>query len=92
MSPNTWADYLDAAGNHLSASRAAVIAGTAIPSSPERPTGPIPEDLVHRADALALGYDLLALEVNTRMSDIQRRRRAMLEPPVRPAHFVNRHA
>ncbi len=90
--PNAWADYLDAAGRHLSASRAAVIAGTAIPPSLPRPTGPIPEELVRQADALALGYDLLALEVHTRMSDIQRRRRVLLESPVRPAHFVDQHA
>jgi hypothetical protein len=92
MTQTAWTDYLEAAGRHLSASRAAVIAGTAIPSSPPRPSGSIPEDLVHRADALALGYDLLALEVQTRMADIQRRRRSLLEPALPVARFVDQHA
>jgi len=92
MSRRTWADYLDDAASHLEASRAAIADGRAVPPSPVRPVDPIPVELCDRAQALGLGYDILATEVATRMAEL-RRPRATVNPWIQSeARFVDRYA
>jgi hypothetical protein len=89
MAPHQWADYLEEACEHLRQSRLAVEAGAPGPPGPTRPSVPLPEELRGRAQLLAAGYDQLALEVSTRMSDLQRYRRGP-SPQAPPAsQFVD---
>src|SRR5208283_1520514 len=75
MAPHEWADYLEAASEHLRLTRLAVEAGCPGPPGAARPTEPLPDELRDRVQLLAMGYDQLALEVSTRMTQIQRCRR-----------------
>jgi hypothetical protein len=92
MAPSQWADYLEAASEHLRLTRLAVEAGASGPPGPVRPTEPLPDDLRDRVLVLASAYDQLALEVSTRMSDIQRYRRARVLRAPPTSHFVDRRA
>lgn len=69
----TWPEYLEAATTHLDESRAALENGATSPSSPSRPSGPIPAGFEQEATSLALGYAQLALELSTRMDVVERR-------------------
>jgi hypothetical protein len=89
MAPEEWADYLEEACEHLRRSRLAVEAGSAGPPGPVRPTGPLPDELRGRVQVLAAGYDQLALEVASRLSEIQRYRRAHVPQPPPASHFVD---
>ncbi len=89
MAPDQWADYLEAACDHLRQSRLAVEAGCPGPPGPPRPAAPLPDDLRGRVQVLAAGYDQLALEVATRLSDMQRYRRSHVPPAPRASHFVD---
>lgn len=89
MAPDEWADYLEAASAHLRRTRLAVEAGCAGPPGPVRPTEPLPDELRDRVQLLALGYDQLALEVSTRMSEIQRCRRGPAPQAPPSSHFVD---
>lgn len=71
--PATWAEYLEAASEHLRASRRAVEHGGPSPEPPAHPAVPLPDGLQPHALRLALAYDQLALEVATRMADIESR-------------------
>ncbi len=71
MADDTWPDYLEAAAEHLRAARRAVEQGTASPEPPGHPAGALPDELQPQARRLALAYDQLALEVATRMADMQ---------------------
>jgi hypothetical protein len=89
MASDQWADYLEAACDHLRLTRLAVEAGHPGPPGPPRPAGPLPEDMRSRVQVLAAGYDQLALEVATRLSVLQRFRRTQ-SPAAPPAsHFVD---
>jgi hypothetical protein len=89
MANDQWADYLEAACDHLRRTRLAVEAGNAGPPGPPRPAGSPPDELLGRVQLLAAGYDQLALEVATRLSVMQRYRRAHV-PQVAPvSHFVD---
>ena len=92
MSRRTWAEYLDDAGTHLEASRAAIADGRAVPPSPVRPVDPIPVELCDRALALGQGYDVLATEVATRMAALPRPRALPSPWAVSEARFVDRYA
>jgi hypothetical protein len=92
MAPDEWADYLEAASEHLRQSRLAVEAGCVGPPGPPRPAQPLPDELRDRAQLLAWGYDQLALEVSTRMSEIRRYRRAPAPHPPPSSQFVDRRA
>jgi len=74
MPTPTWDEYLAAASAHLRAARRTAERGAAPPAPPARPGGPIPDECRKAAQALALGYDLLAEEVAARMSIIEQRR------------------
>ena len=89
MAPDQWADYLEAACEHLRQTRLAVEAGCAGPPGPTRPTAPLPDELRGRVHLLAAGYDQLALEVSTRMSDMQRYRRSPVSHVSPASHFVD---
>jgi hypothetical protein len=89
MAPDQWADYLEAACEHLRQTRLAVEAGCPGPPGPPRPTGPPPDELRSRVQLLAAGYDQLAIEVSTRLSDLQRYRRSHVPQPPRTSHFVD---
>jgi hypothetical protein len=84
-----WAEYLEAACEHLRQTRRAVEAGCAGPPGPPRPTDPLPDELRGRVQLLAAGYDQLALEVSTHMSRIQRYRRNPAPPTPPASHFVD---
>ncbi|HTU38421.1 MAG TPA: hypothetical protein VMF35_10400 [Acidimicrobiales bacterium] len=71
MSEHSWTEYLAAASEHLAASRRAVEQGAASPDPPAHPAGPLPEELASQAQRLADAFDQLALEVATRMTDIE---------------------
>jgi hypothetical protein len=71
MADDTWADYLEAASEHLRAARRAVEQGAASPDPPRHPAGTLPDELQPEVRRLALAYDQLALEVATRMADMQ---------------------
>jgi hypothetical protein len=71
MGCDSWADYLDAATEHLRATRRAVELGAPSPEPPAQPAEPLPDELQSRARRLALAYDQLALEVATRMTEIE---------------------
>jgi len=92
MSRRTWPEYLDDAATHLEASRAAIAEGRSVPPSPVRPVDPIPPELCDRAQALGLGYDILATEVVTRMSELQRPRPIPSPWTLSEARFVDRYA
>jgi hypothetical protein len=89
MAPDQWADYLEAACEHLRQTRLAVEAGCAGPPGPPRPTALLPDELRGRVQLLAAGYDQLALEVSTRMSEMQRYRRKHVPPAPPASHFVD---
>lgn len=92
MPDDTWSEYLEAASAHLRAARRAVEQGTASPEPPGPPAGVLPDDLQPQVRRLALAYDQLALEVATRMADVQHHlapRRA--EARSRP-HYVDQRA
>jgi len=84
MADDQWAEYLDAACERL-----AVEAGQPGPTGPAHPTAPLPDELRGRVQVLAAGYDQLALEVSTRLSDLQRFRRSHVPPPPPVSHFVD---
>ncbi len=44
MADDTWADYLEAASEHLRAARRAVEQGTASPEPPGHPPGSLPDE------------------------------------------------
>ncbi len=90
MAPDQWVDYLEAACEHLRQTRLAVEAGRPGPAGPARPTAPPPEELRGRIQILAAGYDQLALEVSTRMSEVQRFRRSHVFHASPASHFVDR--
>lgn len=92
MAPDLWADYLDAACEHLRQTRLAVEAGCPGPPGPARPAAPLPPELRARVQVLAAGYDQLALEVSTRMSMLQRSRRSPTLPAPPTSRFVDRPA
>jgi hypothetical protein len=89
MAPDQWAEYLEAACEHLRQSRLAVETGCAAPPGPPRPASHLPDEMRGRVQILAAGYDQLALEVSTRMAEMQRYRRKHVPqaPPV--SHFVD---
>jgi hypothetical protein len=89
MAPDQWAEYLEAACEHLRQTRLAMEAGCAGPAGPPRPSTSLPEELRGRAQLLAAGYDQLALEVSTRMSEMQRYRRSHVPPAPPASHFVD---
>ena len=89
MAPDQWADYLEAACEHLRQARLAVEAGGAAPPGPPRPSALLPDELRGRVQLLAAGYDQLALEVSTRLSEMQRYRRSHVPPPPPASHFVD---
>jgi hypothetical protein len=89
MAPDQWADYLEAACEHLRQARRAVEAGGAAPAGPPRPTSILPDELRGRVQVLAAGYDQLALEVSTRMTEMQRHRRSHVPAAPRASHFVD---
>ena len=89
MAPDQWADYLEAACEHLRQTRLAVEAGCPGPPGPPRPTTPPPEELRSRVQLLAAGYDQLAIEVSTRLSDMRRYRRSQVPQPPPASHFVD---
>jgi hypothetical protein len=89
MAPDQWPDYLEAACEHLRQARLAVEAGSAAPPGPPRPVSPLPDELRGRVQLLAAGYDQLALEVSTRMSQMQRYRRKHAAPAPPASHFVD---
>ncbi len=92
MATNQWPEYLEAASEHLRLTRMAVEAGDPGPPGPPRPTALPPEDLLDRVQRLASAYDQLALEVATRLSDIQRYRRGRVLQAPPTSHFVDRRA
>jgi hypothetical protein len=49
----------------------------------------MPDELRSRVQLLAAGYDQLAIEVSTRLSDILRFRRSHLPQPPPASHFVD---
>jgi hypothetical protein len=89
MATDQWADYLEAACDHLRQTRLTLEAGAAGPPGPPRPTAPLPDELRGRVQLLAAGYDQLALEVSTRMSALQRYRRTPVPPAPPASHFVD---
>jgi hypothetical protein len=89
MALDQWADYLEAACEHLRRTRLAVEAGHPGPDGPPRPSGPPPEELRSRVQLLAAGYDQLALEVATHLSVMQRYRRTHAAPAPPTSHFVD---
>ena len=89
MATDQWAEYLEAACEHLRQSRRAVEAGRAGPPGPPRPIDPLPEEFRSRVQLLAAGYDQLALEVSTRMSEMQRYRRGHVPQAPPASHFVD---
>jgi hypothetical protein len=92
MASEQWADYLDAACEHLHRTRRALEAGRPGPPGPARPSDPPPDHLRGRVQVLAAGYDQLALEVSTRMSALQRFRRSQARPVPPASRFVDRPA
>jgi flagellin-specific chaperone FliS len=68
---DTWAEYLPAATEHLRATRLAIELGTPSPEPPAPPAGPVPDGLQAKVRQLVVGYDQLALEVDTRMTDME---------------------
>jgi hypothetical protein len=93
MADDSWPEYLEAAAEHLHATRQAVEHGATSPEPPAHPVGPLPEELAPRAQRLALAYDQLALEVSTHMAQIECR----LAPPPRAEtppdpHYVDQRA
>jgi hypothetical protein len=89
MASDQWVDYLEAACEHLRQTRLAVEAGGPGRPGPPRPTDPLPDELRGRVQLLASGYDQLALEVATRLSDIQRYRRNHRHQAPPASHFVD---
>jgi hypothetical protein len=89
MAPAQWVDYLEEACEHLRRSRLAVEAGRPGPLGPTRPTDPLPDELRSRAQVLAAGYDQLALEVASRLSEMQRYRRTHVPQAPPASHFVD---
>ncbi len=92
MAYDSWAEYLEAASAHLQASRRAVEQATASPEPPPHPAEPLPDELQSQARRLAVAYDQLALEVATRLTDIESRlapRR--VEAPSLP-HYIDQRA
>jgi hypothetical protein len=89
MARDQWADYLEAACEHLRQARLAVEAGCAAPSGPPRPDSSLPDEMRGRVQFLAAGYDQLALEVSTRMAEMQRYRRKHIPPAPPASHFVD---
>jgi hypothetical protein len=89
MAPDQWADYLEAACEHLRQTRLAVEAGRAGPPGPSRPTALLPDELRGRAQLLAAGYDQLALEVSTHLTEMQRYRRNHVPQAPPASHFVD---
>jgi hypothetical protein len=89
----TWDEYLAEATAHLSAVRAAAESGTAPPTPPELPDGPIPDHRRDEALRLASGYDQLAAEVATHMALIEQLRPASMRrgphQEHQPAHFID---
>jgi flagellin-specific chaperone FliS len=67
----TWAEYLPAATEHLRATRLAIELGAPSPEPPAPPAGPVPVDLQAKVRQLVVGYDQLALEVDTRMTEME---------------------
>jgi len=92
MGADSWSEYLEAATEHLRATRRAVELGAASPEPPAHPEEPLPDELQSQARRLALAYDQLALEVATRMTEIERRLapRRMEAPPI--AYYVDQMA
>ncbi len=92
MADDRWTEYLEAASEHLRATRRAVEQGAASPEPPGHPAGVLPDDLEPQVRRLALAYDQLALEVATRMADVQCHLAARrVEAPSVP-HYVDRMA
>jgi len=89
MAPDQWLEYLEAACEHLRRTRLAIEAGNAGPPGPPRPTALLPDELRGRVQILAAGYDQLALEVSTRMSEMQRYRRTQVPQAPPASHFVD---
>jgi hypothetical protein len=89
MANDQWVDYLEAACEHLRLTRLAVEAGVPGAPGPARPTIPLPDELRGRVQLLASGYDQLALEVATRLSDMQRFRRSHRHQAPPASHFVD---
>ena len=89
MATDQWADYLEAACEHLRQARRAVEAGCASPPGPPRPTAVLPDELRGRVQLLAAGYDQLAIEVSTRRSEMRRYRRPHVPPAPPASHFVD---
>ena len=89
MAPDQWADYLEAACEHLRRTRLRRGGGPRRPAGPAAPYGPPPDELRGRVQLLAAGYDQLALEVATRLSDMQRYRRTQVPQAPPASHFVD---
>ena len=53
------------------------------------PPPPLPDELRGRVQLLAAGYDQLALEVATRLSEMQRYRRTQVPQAPPASHFVD---
>lgn len=92
MPGETWTDFLEAAADHLRASRQAVEQGAVSPDPPGHPDGPLPDELQPQVRRMALAYDQLALEVATRMADLDVRLTPPRVEPPSPAYYVDRRA
>ncbi len=92
MPGDTWTEYLEAATDHLERSRRAIEQGAVSPDPPGRPAGPLPDELQPRVRWLALAYDQLALEVATRMADLDSRLTAPRIEAPSPAYYVDQRA
>jgi flagellin-specific chaperone FliS len=68
---DTWTEYLEAATEHLRATRLAIELGAPSPEPPAPPAGPVPIELEPKVRQLVVGYDQLALEVDTRRTDME---------------------
>ena len=89
MATDQWADYLEAACEHLRQSRRCRRGGLRRPAGPAASTAPLPDELRGRVQLLAAGYDQLALEVSTRMAQMQRYRRTHVPPAPPASQFVD---
>ena len=89
MAPDQWSEYLEAACDHLRRTRLAVEAGH--PARRDRLALPG----LRRTSSWAAssfsrpGYDQLALEVSTRMSEMKRYRRNHVPTAPPASHFVD---
>ncbi len=92
MAVEPWAEYLAALTDDLHVTRRCVEQGGVIPTPPPRPTGPVPDELADTLHRVAVAYDQLALEVSTRLADIEAHLPGVRSIPVPQPQFVDRSA